>query len=168
MRYTDLLDILLIRGHSQKCVRAITLVELLIVMAILGTLSAIAVPVYSNYIDNARNSAAITDIRGIEADIVKFQAERGRPPDPLSEAGIPTKLDPWGRPYQYERIQGLSKAEMDLKCRWDKNEKPLNYDFDLYSVGKDGVWKPKITDEDSHDDIIRANGGAYVGLASEY
>ena len=168
MRYTDLLDILLIRGHSLKSVRAFTLVEILLTLAILGTLSAIAVPTYKNYIDEQKVSAAIADIRGIEGDIVKFQAERGKPPDPLSETGLPTKVDPWGRPYQYQRIQGLSKHEMDLKSRWDKNEKPLNYDFDLYSMGKDGETKAKITDKDSHDDVIRANGGAYVGLASEY
>jgi len=28
--------------------------------------------------------------------------------------------------------------------------------------------KPKLTHKDSADDIIRASGGAYKGLASEY
>jgi len=145
-----------------------TLVELLLVVAILGTLGAIAVPMYSNYIDKARISAAVADIRGIEGGIIRFQAERGRPPDTLAEGAVQTGLDPWGNPYRYTRIAGLSKEEMDAKCRWDKHEKPLNHDFDLYSMGKDGETKPKITHKDSHDDIIRANGGAYVGLASEY
>jgi hypothetical protein len=35
-------------------------------------------------------------------------------------------------------------------------------------MGKDKKTKPKITHKDSHDDIIRANGGAYIGLASDY
>jgi len=168
MRYTDFVDTLLIRGRSQKRVRALTLVELLLAISILGTLSAIAVPTYNNYIDKARNSTAMTDIREMELGIVRFQAERGRLPDPLAEAGLPTQLDPWGSPYQYTRMQGLSKKEMDAKCRWNKFEKPLNEDFDLYSMGKDGKTKPKTTHKDSHDDIIRANGGAYIGLASEY
>jgi len=168
MRYTDFLNTLLIRGQSQKRVRAITLVELLLAIAILGTLSAIAVPTYNNYIDKARNSTAMTDIREMELGIVRFQAERGRLPDPLAEAGIPIQRDPWGRPYQYTIIQGLSKHERDAKCRWNKFEKPLNEDFDLYSMGKDGKTKPKTTHKDSFDDIIRANGGAYIGLASEY
>jgi len=168
MRYTDFLDTLLIQGQSQKRVRAFTLVELLFAIAILGTLAAIAVPSYSNYIDKARNSTAMVDIREMELGIVRFQAERGRLPDPLAEAGIPIQRDPWGRPYQYTIIQGLSKHERDAKCRWNKFEKPLNEDFDLYSMGKDGKTKPKTTHKDSFDDIIRANGGAYVGLASEY
>jgi general secretion pathway protein G len=164
----DFIDMLSIRGRSKKREKAMTLIELLLVVAILGTLGAIAVPVYTNYIDKARNSTAAADIRGIEGGIARFQAERGRPPDTLTEAGLTTQLDPWGNPYRYTRIAGLSKHEMDAKCRWDKNEKPLNHDFDLYSMGKDGETKPKITHKDSHDDIIRANGGAYVGLASEY
>ena len=168
MRYTDFLDTLLIRGHSQKCVRAFTLVELLIAVAIVGTLSAVAVPTYNNYIAEARDSTAIADIRKIEGGIERFQMERGRPPDTLAEAGLPTLNDPWGHPYQYTRIAGLSQAERDAKCRWNKLEKPLNEDFDLYSMGKDGETKPKITDKDSYDDIIRAHGGAYVGPASEY
>jgi general secretion pathway protein G len=168
MRYTDFLDTLLIRRQSQKRVRAITLVELLLAIAILGTLSAIAVPSYSNYIDKARNSAAMVDIREMELGIVRFQAERGRLPDPLAEAEIQIQRDPWGRPYQYTIIQGLSKHERDAKCRWNKFERPLNDDFDLYSMGKDGQTKPKIDHKDSYDDIIRAGGGAYVGPASEY
>ncbi len=76
MRYTAFLDTLLIRGWSQKCVRALTLVELLLAIAILGNLSTIAVPTYNNYIDKARNSAAVADIRELELGIVRFQAER--------------------------------------------------------------------------------------------
>ncbi len=168
MRYTDFLETLLIWGRSQKRVRALTLVELLLAIAIIATLSAIAVPAYNNYTDERRNSTAIVDIQGIEGGITRFRVERGRPPDTLAEAGLPTKLDPWGHPYKYTRIQGLPKDERDAKCRWNKFEKPLNDDFDLYSMGKDGETKPKVTAPESHDDIIRANGGAYIGLASEY
>ena len=168
MRYTDFLETLLIRGRSKKRLRALTLVELLIAIAILGTLSAIAVPTYNNYIDEARNSSAVADIRGIEGGILRFQVERGRPPDTLAETGLPAKLDPWGRPYQYTRLAGLSKHDQDAKCRWDKNEKPLNADYDLFSMGQDGQTTPKLTHADSHDDIIRASGGRFVGLASEY
>jgi general secretion pathway protein G len=45
---------------------------------------------------------------------------------------------------------------------------PLNCDFDLYSKGKDGKSVPRLSDEVSIDDIIRANNGTYIGLACEY
>ena len=159
---------MLVGGELRESEKAFTLVELLLVVAILGTLGAIGVPVYNNYIDRARNSAATAGVLEIESGIARFQAERGRPPNDLAEAGLPTRLDPWGNPYMYTRLQGLSKHDMDAKCRWDKLDKPLNEDFDLYSMGKDGKTQPKITNKDSHDDIIRAHEGAYVGLACEY
>jgi len=168
MRYTDFSDTFLIRGHSQKCVRAFTLVELLLAIAIVGTLSAVAVPVYSNYAAESRDSTAIADIRKIEGGIERFMMERGRPPNDLAEAGLPTLNDPWGHPYKYVAIAGLTNAERDAKCRWNKFEKPLNDDYDLYSMGKDGLTNAKITHANSYDDIIRANNGAYAGVASGY
>lgn len=168
MRHIDFLDTLLIRGQSQKRVRALTLVELILAIAILGTLAAIAVPSYSNYIDKARNSAAMADIREIELGIVRFQAERGRLPDPLAEAGLPTQLDPWGRPYQYLRLQGLDIKDVKKFARKDRSTHPINTDFDLYSIGKDGNSQQPLTAEASWDDIVRANNGKFIGLASEY
>jgi general secretion pathway protein G len=143
-------------------------VELLFVIAILGILGAIAVPVWNNYLDEARNTAAMADIRTIESEIVKFHAERGSPPNTLAEAGLPTRLDPWGHPYEYLRIAGLPKKDVKGKWRKDRFLVPLNSDFDLYSKGKDGNSSPPLTAKASQDDIVRANGGAYVGLASDY
>jgi len=170
MRYMNFFGTLLIRGHSLKCVRAFTLIELLLAIAILGTLGAVAVPVYTNYIDKARAGTATADIRKIESAIQGFRAEKGRFPDNLAEAGIPIQLDPWGHPYEYTRLEGLSKAEREAKCQWNKQNKPLNHDFDLWSMGKDGLTEKngRIDHPKSYDDIIRANAGEYVGPASEY
>ena len=118
--------------------------------------------------DDSNNTAAIIDIQKMLGPIARFQAEQGRPPNTLAEAGIQNPLDPWGNAYQYTRLQGLSKQDQDAKCRWDKYDKPLNTDFDLYSMGKDGQTHPKLTDKRSYDDIIYAHGGSYVGLVSGY
>jgi len=45
---------------------------------------------------------------------------------------------------------------------------PLNTDYDLYSVGRDGKSHPPLSAPDSADDVIRANDGAYIGLAANY
>jgi general secretion pathway protein G len=166
MRYTDFLDTFLIRSHSQKCVRAFTLVELLLAIAILATLSAIAVPSYTNYMDKGRNATAMADIGEMELVIARFQGERGRPPNTLAEAGVSTLLDPWGRPYQYLVIWGVVPEPHGV--RKDHHVHPINTDYDLYSMGKDGRSQAPLTANDSHDDIIRANDGRFVGLASDY
>lgn len=54
------------------------------------------------------------------------------------------------------------------KARKDHKLNPINSDFDLYSLGPDGVSKTQLTQKDSLDDIVRARDGGYVGLASEF
>jgi general secretion pathway protein G len=152
-----------------------TLLELVVVMAILGTLSCIAVPAYWNYIEKARETVAIADIRQIEKMIAAFQASNGRLPDSLSELGVGTLTDPWGNPYEYLNIAAATakdekgeKGEKGEKLRKDHFMVPLNTDYDLYSKGKDGDSKAPLTAQASRDDIVRANDGQYVGLASRF
>ena len=166
MRYIDFIDALLIRGQSQKRERAFTLIELLLAAAIVGTLSAIGVPTYNGYIGNARNSSAAVDIQKIESGIIGFQAENGTFPNSLAQVGFANACDPWGRPYQYLRMG--PDPNQTPGHRKDKSQNPLNSDFDLYSMGKDGKSEQPLTAKASHDDIVRANNGAFVGLASDY
>ena len=115
MRYTNLTITLLIRGKLQNRVRGMTLIELLIVLAIIGTLGGIAVPTYSNHIQDQKVSTAIVDIKLIEAWVTRFYAERGRPPDTIAETGFPAKLDPWGRPLPVYEISRFVKERPGCK-----------------------------------------------------
>ncbi len=45
---------------------------------------------------------------------------------------------------------------------------PINSDFDLYSMGKDGRSVGPLTARHSRDDIVRASNGRFVGLAEDY
>jgi general secretion pathway protein G len=151
-----------------------TLLELVVVMAILGTLASIAVPAYWNYIDKARETVVISDIRQIEKLIAAFQASNGRLPDSLDEIGAGSMKDPWGNPYEYVNIAAATaKGEKGEKGEKEKVRKdhflvPINTDFDLYSKGRDGDSKAPLTAKASRDDIVRANNGQYVGLASRF
>jgi general secretion pathway protein G len=73
-----------------------------------------------------------------------------------------------GNPYEYLAVFGMDKTEIDGKWRKDRFLIPLNTDFDLFSMGQDGVSKPPLTSQDSWDDIVRANNGGFVGLAHKY
>jgi general secretion pathway protein G len=53
-------------------------------------------------------------------------------------------------------------------ARKDRFLVPINSTYDLYSVGADGKSTGPLTASISHDDVIRANDGGYVGLASGY
>lgn len=156
-----------------------TIVELAISLAIVATLTAITVPITQDYIYKAKVARAATEIRGLEKEIIFFKTERGRLPgwepsmlDTLQEIGQDNFPDPWGTPYQYRNLE-LAKIDSNGKpqgCRKDRSRNPLNYDFDLYSVGPDR-WVPtqlQVTANHGADDIIRAGNGSYVGEASKF
>ncbi len=144
-----------------------TLIEWLIVLTFLATLVGVAVPTYTSYINQANIAQARTDIRSLELAIARYEVKNGELPDSLDDMGAGGFLDPWGTAYQYLRIAGA-----DLKgkgqLRKDRFLVPLNSDYDLYSNGKDGQTKAPLTAKVSRDDIIRANNGAFIGLAVDY
>ena len=141
-----------------------TLVELLLTLVILGVIVAIAVPSYSKYRDRAMIAQAVNDIAGMNVQLQQYIAENHHAAPDLSAIGASGKLDPWGRPYVYVDIEtaGVGGA------RKDKNLVPINTEFDLYSKGEDGVTAAPITATQSRDDVILANDGKYIGLASDY
>ncbi|GAB7024996.1 prepilin-type N-terminal cleavage/methylation domain-containing protein [Geotalea toluenoxydans] len=147
--------------------RGFTLLELLVIMSAVAILAAIATQAYSTYIQKAKVAIAIVEIRGLEKDIKMFLDDNYRLPMDLNELGRGSLLDPWGNPYQYLNIaNGEIKGKGSL--RKDRNLVPINSDYDLYSMGADGQSLPPLTAKPSQDDIIRANNGAYIGLASLY
>ena len=155
-------------GIRGRFVGGFTLVELLVVVVIIAVLSAIAVPSYQSYMDDVRLSNVIKDMALISTHLERFRTDNaGKLPDTLAETPASHLEDPWGNPYRFLNIEDAAGPGLG-KVRKDKNLVPLNTDFDLYSMGKDGKSKSPLTAAASHDDIVRANNGAYVGLASDY
>jgi general secretion pathway protein G len=145
-----------------------TLVELLVVIAMLGTLSGIGIPAYTRYIDKARITKAIAEITMLQNEIKLYEIGENTLPNSLNDIGWGTLLDPYGNPYQYVNFAtGLGGAGVGGK-RKDQWDNPLNDDYDLYSTGKDGESAQHLHNKKSHDDIIRAREGRFIGLASEF
>jgi general secretion pathway protein G len=147
--------------------RGWTLVELALVMAIIGTLAALAVPTYHHYLERAKVAKAIGDIEAIQADLAGFEF-LGKLPATLAEIGRGDLTDPWGNPYQYLRFDLSGGKKHPPGARKDRFIVPVNSTYDLYSMGKDGASNAPLTAKVSHDDIIRANDGAFIGRASEF
>ncbi len=125
-----------------------TLIELLLVLVILSVLAAVVVPKFARRSEDARKSAAQTDISVMETALDAFEIDTGRYPTteeglralveepsnvknwkgPYLKKGVPN--DPWGAPYQYINPGTHSKSG-----------------YDLYSYGPDGQ-------EGGADDIV--------------
>ena len=149
-----------------------TLVEVMIVVLIIGTLGAIAVPSFTAYLDRAKTIRTIADIRTIEKDVLAYFIDHDEMPDSLIQVDGNWWLDPWNMLYQYQNLTvGKGKkgtGGITAMARKDRFLNPLNSDFDLYSMGKDKQTKKPLAPPVSHDDILRANDGGYVGLASKF
>lgn len=144
-----------------------TLIEVMIVIAIIGTLAGIAVPNYRGYQQRVRVVRAIEEIKIIERELLLFQMDNNALPVSLAGIGLGTLRDPWGNPYQYlnfDTLKGKGKGQM----RKDHSQVPVNTDYDLYSMGPDGQSTSPFTAQASRDDIVRANNGQYIGSVSNY
>lgn len=144
--------------------RGFTLVELLIVVAIMAILAVIAIPTYMKRIEEARVTRAIYEVRGLCTAVCAFEADTGAYPTALTDLSPNAPTDPWGNQYRYLVVAGAPIGQL----RKDQFLVPINTDFDLYSMGLDGATLMPLAPPVSHDDIIRANNGQFIGLGSEY
>jgi len=142
-----------------------TLIELLIVMAIISILATIGFIKYSAFIDQTKETKAIADVKQIAQFIEEFNERNGRYPNTLSELDKGEFKDPWGNSYQYVYIADDDKKDKEKqKARRDRNQKPINTYYDLWSNGADGDYQQQVNGAKSRDDIIRAWDGEFVGL----
>ena len=108
-----------------------TLIELMVVLVIIGVLAALIVPNVLNRADDARATAAKTDVNNLMQALKLYKLDNQR--YPTAEQGLPALLvkpttgpipinwksyvdklpnDPWGRPYQY--LNPGIKGEVDV------------------------------------------------------
>ena len=141
-----------------------TLLELIVVVAIAGLLAAVALPNYQAYIEGLKVNEAIQDIAQISLKIEKYVLINADLPNSLADIGEANTKDPWDKRYAYYNVRanGVGGA------RKDRNLTPINTDYDLYSFGEDGASAKPLTARSSHDDVILANNGGFLGLAEDY
>lgn len=72
---------------TQKA-KGFTLIELMIVVAILGILAAIAIPAYQDYIARAQASEGLVLLSGAKTPLAEYYADMGRWPAAPSEVGL--------------------------------------------------------------------------------
>ena len=151
------------RGHG------FTLLELTMAIAIVGLLAAIAIPGYAAMLERQKIGQAKRDLSQISMAIERYRLTRFSVPETLADLGpnfsVPT--DPWGRGYQYLRFNASDPSVMSM-IRKDHNLHPLNTEFDLYSLGKDGDSRAPLTASASRDDVIWARDGDFIGLADDF
>ncbi|MFT4173245.1 MAG: prepilin-type N-terminal cleavage/methylation domain-containing protein [Rhodocyclaceae bacterium] len=72
-------------GRVRRVLRAFTLVELLVVMAIIALLLTLAVPRYFSSLDRSKEAVLMENLRTTRETIDKFYSDQGRYPESLGE-----------------------------------------------------------------------------------
>ena len=162
-------QVLTARRFAREGRRGFTLIELMLVASILGSLAALAVPNVARVMEETRVVEAISEIRVFAATARDYKLVNGEFPDALDKMGFKDPLDPWGNKYGYLLIEGQFEIyPPGQKPKQDRFLRPINRDFDVFSNGPDGETSDNLTDAVSFDDIIRANDGSFVGIAEDY
>ena len=68
------------------CNKGFTMVELLIVMAIIAALAAIAIPSYSKYVQKTKIAAAVSVLDALRKDLYNYSNEKGSYPKNINFA----------------------------------------------------------------------------------
>jgi general secretion pathway protein G len=151
-------------ASGRRSNRGWTLLELALIVGLIGTLVAVALPLYNNHRDKVRQAQTIQDISTMSAAIEHYWQDNRDYPDSLADVDFGGRKDPWGRAYNYYNIDKNGRGA----ARKDKALNPINTDFDLYSVGADGKTKKQVSHRDSEDDVIRASNGRFIDLAVNF
>ena len=137
--------------------------ELVCAIGVVALVASISVSGVNAYENRARAARAIGDIGTMSVQLYRWQSNTRKFPETLAEAGLSKFVDPWGHPYRYVNVATAKSGDV----RHDRNSRPLNTDFDLYSMGPDGGTGSRLDEDKTHDDIVRANDGRFIGAAED-
>ena len=136
-----------------KSLTGFTLIELLLVLIILSILASIVVPKYAKRSEQARITAARTDIANLEVALDSLEVDAGRLPTteeglsalieapsqltdwkgPYIKRGVPK--DPWGNPYIYQCPGDHNTSDYDLSSYGPDKKDGGGDDIDNWSIG---------------------------------
>jgi general secretion pathway protein G len=122
-----------LENEPRRGERGFTLLELMVVIAILGMLAAVAVTAIGTQSEKARRQTAALQIKGLEDNLELYKLDVGtyptsddglqalltKPSDATNWAGpyIKTKsvpVDPWRKPYTYRAPSNRGDRDFDL------------------------------------------------------
>ncbi|HEZ6296205.1 TPA: pilin [Neisseria meningitidis] len=140
--------------------KGFTLIELMIVIAIVGILAAVALPAYQDYTARAQVSEAILLAEGQKSAVTEYYLNHGKWPGDNSDAGVASASDIKGKYVQSVTVaNGVVTAEMKSD---GVNNEIKGKKLSLWAKRQNGSVKwfcgQPVTRNDTATDDAAANG----------
>ncbi len=148
--------------------KGFTLMELMIVVAVLAILAAILIPNFRGITADAKNSTAKADLRNLKMAVILYQNQFNVLPDDSSSAKFEESLQNYS-PRVVDRVPVDPWSPSGAKYQYDVA--PDGTTFGIWSVGQDGTSETTITDDTctfaaNADDIVATNAKTISGSTS--
>ncbi len=112
-----------------------TLIELMIVVAIIGILAAIAIPAYQDYTIRAQISEGLTLAGGAKTALSEYYFDRGAWPTDNDEAGLADKHDIIGKYTEHVEVED---NVIEIKFGYDAHATIMDEKIELTAVNNAG------------------------------
>jgi len=123
--------------------KGFTLIELMIVVAIIGILAAIAIPAYQDYTIRAQVSEGMTLASDIKAGVAEYMAQTGTWPTDLAEAGVTSAGGAANKAARYVESIDVTDGTIEIVYGKDVNARIDGQRLDLQplvNLNGDVVW----------------------------
>ncbi|HFA0613753.1 TPA: pilin, partial [Neisseria gonorrhoeae] len=143
--------------------KGFTLIELMIVIAIVGILAAVALPAYQDYTARAQVSEAILLAEGQKSAVTEYYLNHGKWPANNGDAGVASSDKIKGKYVQKVEVNnGVVTAEMKPS---GVNKEIQGKRLSLWAKREDGSVKwfcgqPVTRDKDDNDDAVKDDTNA--------
>ena len=124
--------------------KGFTLIELMIVVAIIGILAAIAIPAYQDYTIRAQVSEGLSLASDIKAGVAEYMAQTGEWPATLVEAGLGASAVLGDKSGRYVESLDVSNGTIEIIYGKDVNAKIAGSILSiqpLVNANGDVVWQ---------------------------
>jgi type IV pilus assembly protein PilA len=148
--------------------KGFTLIELMIVVAIIGILAAIAIPAYQDYTIRTQVSEGLTLASDVKAGVAEYAAQTGDWPLDLAEAGLGSAVagDKSGR---YVESINVSNGTIVITYGRDANSKIAGSILSirpLTNENGDVVWQCGLSNQPAGT-YVNSGGSAGTGTDSD-